>query len=250
MRCRSLLATLSFMYLENVIFDAVEPQRLGKFWEAVIGGERLTDEIDILETRLAIEGGPELDLCFQQVSDPPTSEPRLHLDLLGGAHQDSEVDRLLGLGAQHLDIGQGDAPWVVLADPEGNPCCVMEDRAAYVDTGPIAALPLDSADPDRDANFWSWLTGWTQLPESPRSLRHPSLRGPLLELCPEPAPKGTAKNRIHLDTRLESGDDPDEVAAGIAERGGRELHPDWGDLPWRIFTDPSGNELCVLPAPS
>ena len=73
---------------------------------------------------------------------------------------------------------------------------------------------------------------------------------PLLELCPEPAPKGTAKNRLHLDVRLETGDDPDGVAAGIAERGGRELHPEWGELPWRSYADPSGNEFCVLPAPS
>jgi len=33
------------MYLENLVFDAVEPQRLGRFWEEVIGGERLTDEV-------------------------------------------------------------------------------------------------------------------------------------------------------------------------------------------------------------
>ncbi|GAA5116693.1 hypothetical protein GCM10025762_32440 [Haloechinothrix salitolerans] len=127
----------------------------------------------------------------------------------------------------------------------------MEHRAAYVDTGPIAALPLDSADPDSDGEFWSWLTGWIDAPGvAPRTLRHPSLRGPLLELCPEPAPKGTAKNRMHLDIRLEAGDNPDEVAAGIAERGGRELHPAWGEVPWRIYADPSGNELCVLPARS
>jgi hypothetical protein len=29
------------------------------------------------------------------------------------------VERLLGLGARHLDIGQRDVPWVVLADPGG-----------------------------------------------------------------------------------------------------------------------------------
>ena len=108
-----------------------------------------------------------------------------------GPARPQEVERLLGLGARHLDIGQGDVPWVVLADPEGNPCCVMEDRAAYADTGPLAALPLDSADPDRDAEFWSWLTGWTDAAGvAPRSLRHPSLLGPLLELCPEPSPQG------------------------------------------------------------
>jgi hypothetical protein len=238
------------MYLENVVIDAVDPQRLGRFWEEVLGTERLTDVPEGFETRLALAGGLVLDLCFQRVPDPPNEPPRLHLDLLGGDRQAQVVERLLGLGARHLDIGQRDAPWVVLADPEGNPCCVMEDRAAYVDTGPIAALPLDSADPDRDAEFWAWLTGWTEVPGSaPRSLRHPSLRGPLLELCHESTGKGPSKNRLHLDVRLEAGEDSDDVEARIGERGGRrELHPEWGDLPWRTYADPSGNEFCVLPA--
>ncbi len=83
-----------------------------------------------------------------------------------------------------------------------------------------------------------------------RSLRHPAQLGPLLELCPERAPKGATKNRLHLDVRLESGEDPDHVAASIAERGGHEFHPGWGELPWRHYTDPSGNEFCVLPARS
>ena len=243
--------TVGFMYLENLVMDAVEPQRLGRFWEAAVGGERLTDEPDGFETRLAIEGGPVLDLGFQRVPERPSDPPRLHLDLLGGADRTGAVDRLLGLGAEHLDIGQGDVPWVVLADPEGNPFCVMGERSAYVDTGPIAALPLDSADPDSDGEFWSWLVGWTDARGvASRSLRHPSMRGPLLELCPEAAGKTTVKNRLHLDVRLETGEDPDEVAAGIAERGGREFNPDWGELPWRHYADPSGNEFCVLPARS
>ena len=239
------------MYLENIVLDAVDPQRLGRFWEAVVGGEQLTDEPEGYETRLTVEGGPVLDLCFQRVPEPPVGSPRLHLDLLGGTRQDEEVERLLGLGARRLDIGQGDVPWVVLADPEGNACCVMEERSVYVDTGPIAALPLDSADPDRDAALWSWLTGWTDAPgAAPRSLRHPSRRGPLLEMCHETSPKTASKNRMHLDLRLEGGDDYDDVAAGIAERGGRELHFPWGELPWRHFADSSGNEFCVLPARS
>lgn len=238
------------MYLENLVVDAVEPQRLGRFWEAVIGGETLTDAPDIFETRLAVEGGPELDLCFQPVSEPPSESPRLHLDLAAGARQAEEVERLLGLGAQHLDIGQQDVPWVVLADPEGNPLCLMDDRTVAADTGPLAALPLDSADPDRDATFWSWLTGWSD-PDGGTRLRHPSRLGPVLVLCPEPAPKGSAKNRLHLDVRLETGEDPDDVEARILERGGvRAHHPEWGVLPWRSYTDPSGNEFCVLPVRS
>jgi hypothetical protein len=239
------------MYLEKLVVDAVDPQRLGRFWEAVVGGEQLTDEPAGYETRLTVEGGPVLDLCFQRVPEPPAEPPRLHLDLRGGADQAAEVERLLGLGAQHLDIGQRDVPWVVLADPEGNPCCVMDDREVFAGTGPIVALPLDSADPDRDTAFWSWLTGWTDATGGTTgALRHPSQRGFYLALCQEPAPKGDVKNRMHLDVRLETGDDPDDVAAQIAEHGGRELQLGWGDLPWRHYADPSGNEFCVLPAPS
>jgi len=237
------------MYLENIVVDAVDPGLLGRFWEAALGCERLTDSTDGFETRLAVEGGPVLDLCFQPVAEPPVTPPRLHLDLRGGVDQAAVVERLLALGARHVDIGQGAAPWVVLADPEGNPFCVMESRDAYVDTGPVAALPLDSSDPDRDAELWTWLTGWVDVAGVvPRSLRHPSMRGPLLELCPESAPTGASKNRWHLDVRLEMGDDADAVSAGIVERGGRELHPGWGELPWRVYCDPSGNEFCVLPA--
>ena len=39
------------------------------------------------------------------------------------------MQRLLDLGAQRVDVGQGpDVPWVVLADPEGNECCVLTPR--------------------------------------------------------------------------------------------------------------------------
>lgn len=239
-----------FMYLENLVIDALQPQRLGRFWEAVVGGETLTDAPDIFETRLSVAGGPDLDLCFQQVSEPASAAPRLHLDLAGGARQAEEVARLLALGAQHLDIGQQDVPWVVLADPEGYPLCVVDERTADAATGPIAAVPIDSADPDRDAAFWSWLTGWTD-PDGGTRLRHPSRRGVVLALCQEPAPKGEVKNRLHLDVRLETGEDADAVEAAIAEHGGTRVHhPEWGELPWRSYLDPSGNEFCVLPVRS
>ena len=237
------------VHLENVVVDAVDAQALGRFWESALGTERLTDEPDVFETRLTVPDGPVIDLCFQRVSELPREPQRLHLDLRGGEEQDSVVERLLALGAGPADIGQGQVPWVVLADPEGNPFCVMEGRAAYVDTGPVAALPLDVADPDRDLDLWMWLTGWVPAAGSGLlSLRHPSQRGPLLELCPQAAPKRPGKNRMHLDVRLGPGDEADAVAGGITARGGRELNLDWGDLPWRVFADRSGNEFCVLPS--
>jgi hypothetical protein len=38
------------------------------------------------------------------------------------------VARLQTLGATPADVGQGDVPWIVLADPEGNEFCVLAPR--------------------------------------------------------------------------------------------------------------------------
>src|SRR5207253_1270390 len=64
------------------------------------------------------------------VADPETVRYRVHLDLAttSAAHQADLVARLKELGATPADIGQGDVPWTVLADPEGNVFCVLEPR--------------------------------------------------------------------------------------------------------------------------
>jgi Glyoxalase-like domain len=165
--------------LENIVWDARDPSRLGRFWAAALDAEPMTDDPEGFEARMTLSGDAFLDLCFQRVAEPSSAPARLHLDLAGGARQRDVVERLLGLGATHADIGQGEVPWVVLADPEGNAFCVMEDREAYRGTGPIAALPLDSADPDRDAAFWAEITGWIPWDGigGAVTLRHPSGSG-------------------------------------------------------------------------
>lgn len=93
--------------------------------------------------------------------EPITEHPRLHLHLAGPT-QAGEVDRLLALGAR----------------------------------GPVAVIVLDSADPELDADFWASTTGRQRVADADhRLLRHPSGRGPALELRPERSSKGPAKNR-------------------------------------------------------
>jgi predicted enzyme related to lactoylglutathione lyase len=236
------------MFLENLVVDALDPRALGRFWEAALGTETLTDEPAGFETRLTVPDGPVLDLCFQPVPEPPVEPVRLHLHVRGAAEQQQVVDRLRELGARTVEVSSGETARPVLADPEGNRFCVSEEQAAYGDTGPLAVVALEVVDPDQ-GTFWSWLTGWVTVDaEGRRGLRHPSGRGPVLELRPERAAKGPGKNRRHLDVRLEPDDDADAVAREIVAHGGRELHFDWGELPWRHFADPSGNEFCVLPS--
>ena len=55
---------------------------------------------------------------------------RIHLDVKpypGGDHL-AEAMRLRGAGAVLADVGQGEVPWVVLADPEGGEFCVLTPR--------------------------------------------------------------------------------------------------------------------------
>ena len=50
--------------------------------------------------------------------------PELNLRPIDGSHE-AEVERLLALGARPADVGQGQVPWMLLADPEGNEFCVL-----------------------------------------------------------------------------------------------------------------------------
>ena len=66
--------------------------------------------------------GPQLALNLAS-SDRPR---RHHLDLYAD-DQSAEVDRLLGLGATRVEWRYpDDADYVVLADPDGNPFCVVQ----------------------------------------------------------------------------------------------------------------------------
>jgi hypothetical protein len=51
----------------------------------------------------------------------------VHLELAttSAAHQTELAARLKELGATPADVGQGNVPWKVLADPEGNEFCAL-----------------------------------------------------------------------------------------------------------------------------
>jgi catechol 2,3-dioxygenase-like lactoylglutathione lyase family enzyme len=69
-------------------------------------------------------------LVFVPVSEGKSLKNRLHLDLAPGPDDDhaGEVERLVQRGAARVDVGQGESPWVVLTDPEGNEFCVLTPR--------------------------------------------------------------------------------------------------------------------------
>ena len=105
------------MFLENFGIDALDPKRLGRFWEAALGTTTLTDAPDIFETRLRIDGDAYLDLCFARVPARNDAPQRLHLDLRGGAAQREVAQRLRGLGASDLDTDRARPPGSCSATP-------------------------------------------------------------------------------------------------------------------------------------
>src|SRR5688572_22446161 len=106
----------------ELVVDAVDPDRLARFWMAVLGWQPTGTYNGLVE--IADPAGSRPSLVFVPVPEPKVLKNRLHLDLNPvGCDQEQEVARLIELGARRVDIGQGDVPWVVLADPEGNELC-------------------------------------------------------------------------------------------------------------------------------
>jgi len=150
------------------------------------------------------------------------------------------------VGAVPADIGQGDVPWQVLADPEGNEFCVLDPRPVYRDTGPVAAIVCDRADPGAVADFWTPATGWVRATstDSGVSFRSPEGVGPYLELLPSRDAK-SAKNRIHLDVAPYRGEDHAAAVKTLLEAGAAPAEVgQGGGVSWTVLADPEGGEFC------
>jgi predicted enzyme related to lactoylglutathione lyase len=111
-----------------VVFDCDDPEAIAPFWAAATGWRTLGRDDDGVWLRDTRSGGPYLDL--HRVTEAKTAKLRVHVDVAPFADDDQavEVERLRGLGAQPIDIGQGGVTWVVLADPRGNELCVLSPR--------------------------------------------------------------------------------------------------------------------------
>jgi predicted enzyme related to lactoylglutathione lyase len=114
--------------LREIVIDCSDPHRVARFWGQVLGWN-VQEEGDVYWMSASGQPFPDMLLVFVPVPEAKTVKDRIHLDVSPiGCDQDDEVERLVGLGASRVDIGQGDAPWVVLADPEGNEFCVLARR--------------------------------------------------------------------------------------------------------------------------
>jgi hypothetical protein len=129
--------------LTEIVVDCHDPVAQAAFWAAALGYHVVRSEQAQVEVGPWEREPPDLaeqvrraptvpTLVFVAVSEGKTVKNRLHLDLrpVDRSHE-AEVERLIGLGARHADVGQGAVPWAVLADPEGNEFCVLGSLADH-----------------------------------------------------------------------------------------------------------------------
>ena len=110
-----------------IVIDCADLDRSAAFWSAVLGytaSPAATGPYRSLEP----ESGAGIDVLLQLVPDVKDQKNRLHLDLRT-PDLDAEVRRVLGLGATLLTsepVTEDGWLWHILADPDGNECCVLQ----------------------------------------------------------------------------------------------------------------------------
>ena len=110
---------------EQVVVATRDPVALGRWWSEALGWVVVNDDPVVFEIQPKPDQLP--GILFLANDDAKQGQNRLHIDLRPD-DQSAEVERLIGMGASRVDVGQGDVPWVVLADPEGNEFCVLGAR--------------------------------------------------------------------------------------------------------------------------
>jgi predicted enzyme related to lactoylglutathione lyase len=235
--------------LVNLCFDANDPVRLARFWASALGWEiddETHDEIGVLPT-----DGTRFILVFRPVPGPKTAKNPIHLDLVSESveHQRAVVERLIELGAAHVDVGQGadaDADHVVLADPEGNEFCIVLRGDFLADTDFIGAVVFEPANP-ATGHLWGKAIGWPVVydQDGDVAIRAPDGRGPFITFGP-PGVAKRGKNRLHLDLAPSADDDRASEVDRLISLGARRIDIGQGDVASTVLADPDGNEFCLL----
>jgi catechol 2,3-dioxygenase-like lactoylglutathione lyase family enzyme len=112
----------------SIVWGVRDVPRAIQFWCDALGYRPLREpshDWAILVPRQ----GDGVQMAISLVSSEAESHQRHHLDLYA-ADQTAEVERLIRLGARHVDWRYPDnADYIVLADPDGNTFCVVQKHA-------------------------------------------------------------------------------------------------------------------------
>lgn len=109
----------------GVTFDCVDPERVARFWGALLGREPGPSEE--CWVYLGHRGDPQPRLVFQPVEEPKVGKIRVHLDVTVDDIDDAvELVGTLGgrnTGERHV---YDEGIVVVMTDPEDHEFCVVQ----------------------------------------------------------------------------------------------------------------------------
>jgi catechol 2,3-dioxygenase-like lactoylglutathione lyase family enzyme len=109
----------------SVVWGVRDMKRAIAFWCGSLDYELLRDPEEDWAILLPRDG-PGQRISLKLVTSEPLPRQRHHLDLYA-FDQETEVGRLIGLGAERVEWDyEADADYVVLADPDGNRFCVID----------------------------------------------------------------------------------------------------------------------------
>lgn len=114
------------MYVGSVVIDVNDLEVMRSFWQATLG--YVEDHASDDWIKLVDPNEKGVTVALQLVPEPRAGKNRLHLDLYA-QNQMAEVERLEGLGASRERGPNEDEDFVVLADPEGNLFCVIDQSS-------------------------------------------------------------------------------------------------------------------------
>jgi hypothetical protein len=116
----------------QIAINARDDAAIGRFWAQALGWTVSSEEPGVTNLEPAGFTYPDaVAVCVDVIAVPEakTVKNRVHvLATTSTAHQAELIARLRDLGATPADVGQGDVPWTVLADPEGNEFCLLTPR--------------------------------------------------------------------------------------------------------------------------
>ena len=102
---------------KDLVIDAVDPVRVGRFWADALAREIHPHRDGDADIRGRT---PRHTIWVNRVPEPKTVKHRVHLDIYTRNLADLEA-----LGAVVVEPCHGNRTWTVMADPEGNEFCAF-----------------------------------------------------------------------------------------------------------------------------
>jgi catechol 2,3-dioxygenase-like lactoylglutathione lyase family enzyme len=114
-----------------VALGVTDVERAAAFWCQALGYRTRTDGFGGWATVLTPpDGSTGINIALQRSESPVRDHPRVHFDLhvADAEEQTAEAARLQTLGAARIDWDSypDDPDFIVLADPDGNPFCIVD----------------------------------------------------------------------------------------------------------------------------